>query len=390
VPVFHLVVVALLLVSLANDGPGAAPARRSEGVTSLGRLAPCGRALCREDGSRFRWRGVTAFALLDLIADRKTRDARAFLEWARDEHFTIVRVLAMNPKGWFDLDAGDGRRALPALLRLAGEYRLYVQIVALANTAGRTQSELTEQVREVGRLCAAAGNCLFEIANEPYHSSQARLQNPDLMRGFQQQVPKDVVTAWGAASGHSSTVMSGGTYIVAHVARSGERWARVVRVRDLATLSKRTGKFVVDNEPMGAAERIERSRRDTVPAAFFAQGALTRILEVGSTFHCSDCLAARVPGPMQKACAEAFIAGATVVPEEVVLSEVDDRTPDAATLRKHLEGLGPRAFAAVSGHRGWLALVGEGSDRAIAWEGPWTIEKRVAQWPGVSVWSFRR
>jgi hypothetical protein len=370
----HVSTLALLLLLLSG---------------SSDRLTPCGRALCHEDGSRFRWRGVTAFALLDLIADGKERDARAFLQWARDERFTIVRVLAMNPKGWFDLAASDGRRALPALLRLASDHQLYVQIVALANTAGRQENELIEQVREVGRICAAADNCLVEIANEPYHSSQARLQNAARMRTFQEQIPKGVVTAWGAASDHTSDAMAGGTYIVAHLARSGERWARVARVRDLADLSKRTGKFVVDNEPIGSAEKIERSRRDTLPAAFFAQGVLSRLFEVGSTFHCSDCLEAKVPGPTQKTCADAFIAGATVVSDDVVLSEVTAHTPDAATLRAQLEALGPRTFVAVAGDRGWLALVGDGSDRDVVWKGPWKIEKRIAQRPGVSVWSFQ-
>jgi hypothetical protein len=384
----RLLALALLTVALVRD-VGSTLSPDIESAASLGRLVPCGRALCRADGTRFRWRGVTAFALLDLVADGKEREARAFLRWAHDARFTIVRVLAMNPKGWFDLDPGAGRRALPALLRLAREHQFYVQIVALANTVGRPERELLEQVRDVGRLCAGSENCLLEIANEPYHSSQARLQDAALMRRFQEQIPPGVLTAWGAASDHRSDAMAGGTYVVAHVARSGERWARVARVRDLAALSKRTGKFVVDNEPIGAAEKIERRRRDTLPAAFFAQGALPRLLEVGSTFHCSDCLEARVPGPTQKACAEAFIAGATVVPDDVVLSEVDQRTPDSAALRANLASLGERTFAGIAGNRGWLALVGEGSDRAVAWKGSWTIERRIAQHPGVSVWTFR-
>jgi hypothetical protein len=390
VAALHISIVTLLLLLGAGNGSSALLGRTNADPSPLGRLALCGRALCREDGSRFRWRGVTAFALLDLIADGKEREARAFLQWARDERFTVVRVLAMNPNGWFDLDARDGRRALPTLFRLAGEHRLYVQIVALANTAGRAKNELTEQVRQVGRLCAAADNCLLEIANEPYHSSQAKLQNAEAMRELDEQIPNGVITAWGAASDYKSDAMAGGAFIVAHIARSGERWARVARIRDLANLSRRTGKFVVDNEPIGAAEKIERSRRDTLPAVFFAQGALSRLLEVGSTFHCSDCLQAQIPGPTQKACAGAFIAGATLVPDDVVLSDVDERTPDAATLRQDIEQLGPRALAGISGNRGWLALVGENSDREISWQRSWKIEQRIAQWPGAAVWTFSR
>jgi hypothetical protein len=43
----------------------------------------------------------------------------------------------------------------------------------------------------------------------------------------------------------------------------------------------------------------------------------------------------------------------------------------------------------MSGDRGWLALVGDASDRPVAWKGPWTIEKRVGAMPGVAVWTFR-
>src|SRR5262245_26403023 len=112
-------------------------------------IAACGRSLCIEDGTRFEWRGVTAFALLDLVAKGRVADARAFLEWAQRTGFTLVRVLAMNPRGWFDLSVADGRRGLPALLSLASEYGLRVQIVALANTVGQDEAFLREQVREV-------------------------------------------------------------------------------------------------------------------------------------------------------------------------------------------------------------------------------------------------
>jgi len=389
VVLLRLGAVVCLTAALHGDRAPVAP-RSTLSPPASTRLAPCGRALCRADGSRFRWRGVTAFALLDLIADGRVRESRAFLQWARDQRFTVVRVLAMNPQGWFDLSAAEGRRALPALFRLAAGYQLHVQIVALANTEGQSGDELKAQVRAVGQLCAAADNCLLEIANEPYHSSQAKLQDAALMEDLQRLVPGSVPTAWGAASDYRSDLMAGGSYIVSHIARSGDRWTRVARVRDLAALSQRTGKFVVDNEPMGAAERIERNRRDTLPAAFFAQGILARLLEVGATFHCSDCLQARVPGPTQTACARAFIAGATMVPDNVMLADVDARTPDGETLRRNLEPLGPQAFAAVSGNGGWLALVGDGSDRQPTWQAPWTVEKRVAHQPGVSVWTFRR
>ncbi len=382
-----ILVIALVLVAI-GESPLPSEAR-SAAAAPISRLTPCGRALCRKDGSRFRWRGVTAFALLDLVADGKEPEARAYLQWARDATFTVVRVLAMNPKGWFDLEATDGRRALPALLRLARDHRLYVQIVALANTASRSEGDLREQVREIGRLCAAADNCVLEIANEPYHRSQAKLHDAAVMRRLQQEVPKGVIAAWGAAPRHRSDSMAGGEYVVAHVARSGDRWARVDRMRDLERLSTRTGKFVVDNEPIGAAEEAERNRRDTEPAAFFAQGILSRLLELGSTFHCEDCLRAQVPRQTQQACAKAFIAGATLMPDNVVLAPVDMAAANAP-VRQRLDASGHYAVAAVAGDRGWLALLGAGRNGEVPWSGAWRPEKRVARWPGVEVWTFVR
>lgn len=352
-------------------------------------IAPCGRLLCLDDGSPFRWRGVTAFALLDQVAKGRLDNARAFLKWAHDTGFTLVRVLAMNPGGWFDLPVADGRRALPRLLSIASEYSLRVQIVALANTIGRDEAFLREQVREVGRLCSLSANCVMEIANEPYHRSQARLNDPALMRRLQQEVPDKVVVAWGAAPSDTSTSLAGGNFVVVHMARGGERWDRLARMTGLEAMSRQTGKFVVDNEPMGAAEKPEPSRRDTDPAAFFAQGALSRVLGIGSTFHCQDCLDARIPDRVQRQSADAFIAGATIAPDDVMLTFVPATDAGAPAGDTQTPGARPRVFAGVAGSRAWVVLVGLDGSKA-SWRGGWRPERRVATRPGVEVWTAAR
>ncbi len=251
----HGVLIRSLLVatlSAAGFVPMATPAP--------GRLSPCGRALCAPDGSRFLWRGVTAFGLVDLVADGRAQDAEAFMAWAARTGFTVVRVLAMN-RGWMDLAPADGRRALPRVLSLARGHGLHVQVVALAGTGTDAFSQdafLQDQVRAVAQSCAAADNCVLELANEPYHGSQAALDDPARMRRLQAEVPTEVPVAWGAARDHRSDRMAGGSYVVAHVARGGNRWDRVSRVQALGDLSRRTGKFVVDSEPIGAAEAPQR------------------------------------------------------------------------------------------------------------------------------------
>ena len=353
----------------------------------------CGRALCARS-ERFRWRGVTAFGLADLVAEGREPDATAFIRWARDTGFNVLRVLAMIPNGgWLDLSPADGRRALPRLFAIAREHGMYVQIVALANTnerSGRYRGEpfLREQVREVGRSCAKAGNCVLELANEPYHGSQARLDEPALMQRLQQEVPKDLPVAWGAARKDESHDMTGGSFVVVHVSRSGDRWTRIARMRSLAALSTATGKFVVDNEPIGAAEAPDRGRRDSAPEAFFAQGVMSRLLNVGATFHCEDCLPARVPGPVQRQCADAFIEGRGLIPPEVNPELVDSGTAGApATLADGAQG---QIFQAASGDRAWSVILGERNGAGIRWSRGWSAGKRIAQRPGVEVWTAGR
>lgn len=357
-----------------------------------GRLATCGRALCAPDGSRFSWRGVTAFGLVDLVADNREADAQAFIAWAARTGFTVVRVLAMN-RGWMDLSPADGRRALPRALALARAHGLYVQVVALAGTGSPEFSGdafLHEQVREVAQACAAADNCVLELANEPYHSTQAALNDVARMRRLQRDVPSNVPVAWGAARDHRSDDMAGGTYVVAHVARRGDRWDRVSRVQELGDLSQRTAKFVVDSEPIGAAESPQPSRRDSEPGAFFAQGLLARIFDVGTTFHCEDCLLARVPGPVQQQCAEALIAGATLASPATALTPVAVGAPSAPVAR--LAPLSPQArtFAAVAPSEGVVLVLGASERPQPSWQRDWTPTAHVSRWAGLHAWHVAR
>ena len=359
----------------------------------LPRLTACGRALCAGE-ARFRWDGVTAFGLADLVADGRRGDAAAFLAWARDTGFTIVRVLTMLPDGgWMDLSPADGRQALPVVCQLARDHGMYVQAVALANTgekSGRFRDDtfLREQVREIARACHAAGNCVLEIANEPYHGSQARLADPALMRRLQGEVPGDLPVTWGAAHDDRTLQMAGGTFVVVHLDRSGPWWTRVVRAADLAYIAARSGKFVVDNEPIGAAERPERSRRDATPKVFFAQGVASRLVDAGATFHCEDCLHARVPGPIQRECAAAFVAGRRLVPPNVRLQPGGHGSvPAVATLA---EGARGSLLDGVDGSRAYVLVMGPVGESQVLWSAGWRDRARVGERDDAVVWSATR
>ena len=352
-------------------------------------LARCGAALCAGE-RRFDWNGVTAFALADLVAEGRLADARAFVSWARATGFTILRVLAMLPSGgWMNLSPEDGRRALPAVFEMARAEGLYVQVVALANTnerSGRfrTDAFLRAQVGETARLCADAGNCVLEFANEPYHGSQAALDDPARMRMLALEVPGGLPVAWGATERDDSPRMSGGDFVVVHLARSGRWWDRVSRASDLARLSLAVGKFVVDNEPIGAAERAEPNRRESNPDAFLAQGIAARLAAAGATFHCEDCLLARVPGPVQQRCATAFMEGRRLVPERQSMSMVP--ADGVATLPPGGQG---RLLAAAAGERAWVLALGPAA-RGLSWTAGWRGDRRLLARDELLVWTARR
>ena len=84
-------------------------------------------------GRPFEWRGITAFRLAEMIANGREKDAIAYLDWAKSEELTVVRVLLMAHH-LFKLSPEAGRAALPRLLEHAKARRIAVEVVALADT----------------------------------------------------------------------------------------------------------------------------------------------------------------------------------------------------------------------------------------------------------------
>jgi hypothetical protein len=283
------------------------------------RLRIDGRRLLTVGGAPFEWRGVTAFRLIDHLADNRSRDADAYLEWARTTGFTVVRVLT-RLDGWAELSAADGQRLLPELLKRAASRGLYVEAVATVGS-GSTPYDWQAHARRIAEICAEHANCLFEFANEPGHPSQADALH-DMAR-----VDRAAAEATRGLSGLLWTAGPSwdgdtdeaptGTYVVRHLERAGPPLRQVARLRELADLSAKLNKFVVSDEPTGADEedgaRTGRQRWNR-PEVFFAMGALCRGFGLGCTFHLQDGLATVVPGPVQQTSAREFIGGWNTVP----------------------------------------------------------------------------
>jgi hypothetical protein len=364
-----------------------------------GQLRPSGRWLAYPDGSRFRWRGVTGFMLNERVSSGHEAEAVAFLAWARHTGFNVVRILVMLPKGWFtarDFTPEEGLTALPRTLSLARDAEMYVEVTILANTGSLPlKADLGGYVERAGRICAAAGNCaLVEVANEVFRGTQrADVHDPAVLARWAARVPTGIPTALGAPPAENATLVDSAPVITIHLSRGGDRWGRARLVRDLHDASVRTKRFVIDNEPIGASEQEQPGGWDNLPDVFFAQGALSRVFEVGSNFHFEDGLLARVPGPIQQQCAEAFIAGTQIVDDSYMLTFQDAGWPyspvrkaGAAAAYVGLTQVVPQP----SGPSSVLVLVGIEGDPNVEWRPPWRQLGVVAVWPHVQVWSITR
>jgi hypothetical protein len=341
------------------------------------RLHVDGRFLRTSDGARFAWRGLTSFRLLEMVAHGREAEAQALLDWASARRITIVRVLAMADV-LFKLTPTDGRLALPRLLDLAAARGLYVEVVALADTA-RLAVPLDEQVAAVGRICDGRENCVIEVANEPWHGTQRReVQQAATLRSLRSRIPARVPVSYGPPEDQDSDVYAGGDYLTFHVQRTGRQagWGHVRRMRDIERLGARTGKPVVDDEPIGAAERTIPGRRDSDPVCWLAKGLLARVLNLGATFHYEGGLQSRVPQGAELACFDAWRRGLESLPPDLEERAVarDAGTPGCAVTsfdrRAALE-----VYVAQTPNKAFAVAVGVTGRPALRWQSGWSVTK---------------
>ncbi|MEX2273399.1 MAG: hypothetical protein WD690_18155 [Vicinamibacterales bacterium] len=277
------------------------------------RVQVAGTLFRRADGTAFEWRGITAFRLLEFVASGKEAEAAAYLDWAAKNQVTVVRVLVMA-KHLFPLAPADGLRALPRLLTLAAERGVYVEVVALADTAAYA-IDLDAHVKAAGAIAAAHTNAFLELANEPFHQTQhPSLNDRETLARLAALVPEEVVLAYGADAPESS---GGGDYVTVHVSRGEGPWGHVLGLaagRKWVTLY---GRPVVSDEPIGAAATRQPGRRDNSPERFRAAAVLTRMSGMHATFHYEGGLHARIPAGVENACFQAWREAWTLLPRGI-------------------------------------------------------------------------
>ena len=341
---------------------------------AAGRLRIDGTRFLEPDGRSFQWRGITAFRLVDFVADGQEEQAATYLTWAAGQGLTIVRVLTMSGS-LFDLRPEDGRRALPRLLELAAAKGLRVEVVALADTAN-VPVNLQEHVDGIGRIVSAHPNALLEIANEPVHPSQsAEVHKPDVLEALAARLAPEIAIALGSIERGDG--FGAGGFITWHSPReSGSGgWGHVLALAQGADLLTTWKKPVISDEPIGAGASLQPGRRDDVPARFRAAGLLTRLAGVGATFHYEGGLHARVPAGRELECFDAWNEAWTRLPAEVErlgVFRVGGTPESVVTAFDRSASLG--VFERSDAASGWILVLGDEA-AGLTLKSGWTVRE---------------
>ncbi len=339
-----------------------------------GRLRIEGTHFVQPDGTAFEWRGITAFRLVDFVADGQEEEAATYLTWAASQGVTIVRVLTMSGS-LFDLRPEDGRRALPRMLELAATRGLRVEVVALADTLA-VPVNLQEHVDEIGRIVTAHPNAVLEIANEPVHPSQSpEVHKPDVLAALAARLPREIPISLGSIERGDG--FGEGHYLTWHSPRESGRggWGHVLALAGGADLIARWKKPVVSDEPIGAGPALLPGRRDDSPARFRAAALLTRLAGLGATFHYEAGLHARLPAGRELECFDAWNEAWTLLPPGVERFGVFrvGGTPESVVTafdRTAILGVYERSDAAT----GWILVLGD-EDAGVTLKSGWTVRE---------------
>ena len=372
---------AILLIGGCNRGSASGRITRH--------LRVAGTTFTTPDRHSFQWRGITAFRLLEYVARGNEGEAERFLSWAEGQRLTVVRVMAMG-LGFMNLTAADGRRALPRLLELAAAHHLQVEIVALAGTRD-APLDLDAQLEEIGRIAAPHENALIEVANEPFHPSQApEVHRPEVLARLRSRVPHSIPVALGLVEGLERS--AAGDYLTWHAPRetSHDGWGHVLALAQGPDLLKQWNKPVISDEPIGAGPAFEAGRRDDSPDRFRAAAIVTRLAGLGATFHYEGGLQAAIPNGKQLECFNAWNEAWSLLPADIERSGTFRRAGEAgAAVIAYNTDHALAVFERQRGNLAWAAVINPTEGFAMRWATGWNPQQ-TRRLGGVWLVSARR
>jgi hypothetical protein len=228
-----------------------------------------------------------------------------YFNWLAATGFNGLRVFA-GALPWAPQSPEQARANLPAILDLAEQLGLYVEVTALTDT--KTGYDKRAHVHEIAAIMNDFSNGILEFANEPWHPTQDdQTHEEEYLLSLRGEVPGGIIWAVGASQDDESEEMTSGLYGTKHLSRSRDEWNMVRRVRELEAVSGRIGKFVMNNEP------VKFGTGNQNPSIAFTMSVLCRIFEVGGVYHSDPGLQCLVPTGHDLTLAEAYVRGARLI-----------------------------------------------------------------------------
>jgi hypothetical protein len=322
----------------------------SRAWSSLPPLSTSGRLFIR-NGQPFRWKGVSAFRLLDRFA--RGEDIGPFLR--AYDGFTVLRVwVSVNwdaPFGW----EAPPVETIKAFLRRVAADGFYVELTLLTDDApvrGPPARALVEALAQAPRPT----NLVLEAGNEP---QVHKAIDTAALRGTLER------SGFLHASGDSSDRFYG-SYLTAHTGRDRGDWPR--RAHDLLEYYNGGG----PDAPTDPAHKVpgvcdEPGKREDVGdiatewRAYFAACAL---MGAGATFHSETGKQADLPTPDEARLAAIALEALNAFPADAPNGSYRRIDEHGASLRTYVIGerymvrIGPTTPAAPE--PGWRALDADG------------------------------
>ena len=355
------------------------------------------------DDSVFRWRGITWFRFLHQVSNNEDT---SYLATLKDLGFNVIRVLS-TAEILFDLSPEKGREELKEALDIAKEKGFYIEIVAVVDSGTRTYN-WKEHARSVAETCAAADNCFFEFSNEPGHGVQdSELHDLRVLTDlcFNAVRGLDLLYSCGSWGTDEPVCLPSiedcqieetphpiGSYLTPHLDRGRDKWNMVRRVRELERLSSVGKRPVINDEPIGFDELdgsiTNRQRLNDCDIAL-AFGVLSRIMEVGTTFHLQAGLRNEVLGSIQLQCAKDFITGGRILDDNVVLSFKNAGWNDSPISSANFDSV-IRVYSGINDNQGITIALGIDGDPEIKMREGWSLGELLIDRSAVKVWRVSR
>lgn len=314
-----------------------------------------GKIFRTETNEAWRWRGVSAFKLLNQYAAGE--DIAPTLAAFRG--FNVLRVF------WYVKWVGTGWEPSTVEQVLAFANRVaqdgfYVELVLLTGD----EPAYVEPARQLVQALTAANpppkNLLFEIGNEP--TANGKRINVWALREVLEASP------FLYASGDNERNPWFGRYLTAHTPRDGE-WPR--KAHDLLEYYVGGGPAAptdpAHHVPAVADEPIRPDEAGFNENDFLAYFASSSLLGAGATFHYDGGKFGRLPTGDEARCLEAALAGLLAFPADAPRGAYRRIDEHGATLRTYVIGddmVRVRPTSPAAPEPGWSAM----DDAGIVWK----------------------